>query len=117
MSHNCPCPNPPGGQIVCREDQLAICGFRDGKLISGCFDKPKAAFLTEQDNFQFLANWAVTMITGEPRSRHNPLSFKELSILRSGRYQDDRTKSVIRFSLPPDLDFPETSTSSVSVGA
>ena len=43
MSNVCPCPNPPGGQIVCSADQLAICGFRDGKIVSGCFDKPAQA--------------------------------------------------------------------------
>jgi hypothetical protein len=37
----CPCPNPPGGSITCRPDQLAFCAIENGAIRSGCVDMPR----------------------------------------------------------------------------
>ena len=50
--HICPCPNPPGGSIACRPDQLAICAMEDGELRSGCVDISQEAAIAIQDMYR-----------------------------------------------------------------
>ena|ERR1043166_5251628 len=86
MSIVCPCPDPPGGQIICSDDQLAICGYRDGRIVSGCFDKPR-----DTD----LLRWALLMITGTQR---NVVTANEIRLLHAGRYESPG--GVLAFILP-----------------
>jgi hypothetical protein len=108
MSHICPCPNPPGGQIVCRVDQLAMCGFRDGKIVSGCFDKPSQVRQgkSEDEKNLIVANWSLSMITGISRPLLQSLDNEDLQVLQSGEYQ--RRATLIKFSLPRDLELAST---------
>jgi hypothetical protein len=104
MSNMCPCPNPPGGQIVCSADQLAICGFRDGSIVSGCFDKPLQARHAESKGEADLivANWSLSMITGVSRPFLQSLGDEDLQLLQSGEYRSGAT--LIKFSLPEDIE-------------
>ena len=92
MSNICPCPNPPGGQIVCSDDQFAMCGFRNGTIISGCFDIPPVANL---------AAWAVFMMTGVSRE----VTSDDIHMLQSGRYINPSTGEVVTFRVPIGLHF------------
>ena len=104
MSNVCPCPNPPGGQIVCSTDQLAICGYRDGKIVSGCFDRPSEArqAATKSESDLIVANWSLSIITGVSRPFSQTLEDDDVQLLQSGEYRSGAT--LIKFSLPEDLE-------------
>ena len=106
MSNTCQCPNPPGGQITCSPDQLAVCGFRDGKIVSGCFDRPEHARLVEDEDARYLllANWVLSVVSGTLRSDTDPIGVMEYDALRNGRFFG-RDGEVVKFSVPDDLDF------------
>jgi hypothetical protein len=93
MARTCPCPNPPGGSVTCSDDQLAMCGYRDGQIVSGCFDPPHGEASSPQ-----VLNWALEMITGEKRGPNQLISVFHQNVLRTGRYQVDGV--LIMFSLP-----------------
>ena len=106
MSNVCNCPKPPGGYISCNANQLAICGYRDGEIVSGCFDKPDyAAHITDdRERNLVLSNWILSKITGIKRSDYDSIKPDLLAILLSGKYRNGRTGEVIKFSLPDDYD-------------
>ena len=106
MSNICKCPSPPGGTIQCSDEQLAICGYRDGQIVSGCFDRP-ARVRTISDNNErnvALANWALSQIVGVTRSDDAPLGDRFCAMLATGHHRNEETGEVIKFSLPKDLD-------------
>jgi len=106
LSNVCNCPVPPGGSITCNDDQLAVCGYQDGKIVSGCFDRPKhARFISDEDEKKLvLSNWILSKITGIYRSDLDPIEPSLFAMLRSGQYRNERTGEVLTFSLPRDLD-------------
>jgi hypothetical protein len=106
MSNTCQCPNPPGGQVTCNDDQLAICGLRDGQIVSGCFDRPDHTLTIESESERTVAlsNWALSLITGASRSDYDPIAPAELAMLRAGVYRDAATGQIVNFSLPRDLN-------------
>ena len=91
MSHVCACPNPPGGQIVCSDDQLAICGFRDGQFVGGCFAVPAYNSMS----------WTLQTITGAHAAAHT--YDQAIAILKLGFYENPATGEIVRFSLPKDF--------------
>jgi hypothetical protein len=105
MSRVCPCPNPPGGQIVCDDNQLAICGFRDGKVISGCFSIPANIIQVREDQERsiVLSNWVLSMLTGADRSPYANISPADFLMLSSGEFTTEGG-DMVRFSLPNDLN-------------
>src|ERR1700756_5052230 len=40
MSSICNCPNPPGGQVKCGPNQMAVCRVENGVAIAECIDAP-----------------------------------------------------------------------------
>jgi hypothetical protein len=106
LSNICPCPNPPGGTIRCNDDQLAVCGYRDGQIVSGCFDRPDHVKSAEEENLKnlFLCNWILSFITGATRSRYAAIEDEDLALLRAGRYRTADTAETLKFSVPRDLD-------------
>jgi hypothetical protein len=106
MSNVCNCPKPPGGSIQCSDEQLAVCGYQDGQIVSGCFDRPAYVLSIINDNQKnlVLANWVISRITGITRDDHAPLERELSAMLAGSRYRNDETGEVIRFSLPKDLD-------------
>lgn len=106
MSNSCQCPQPPGGSIRCNDDQLAMCGYQDGEIVSGCFDRPDHSRTIQdpEERKLVLTNWVLAAITGQQRSDYEEIDGNSLSMLRSGRYENKETGTTLRFSLPDDLD-------------
>lgn len=118
MAKTCDCPNPPGGSITCSDDQLAMCGYRNGVIISGCFDPPPSVRAMPTKGQQFLAiqNWALQEITGISRTLIQSISTSERAILNSGEYGSGGEK--ITFVLPVKIRATsEGGASAVSYGA
>jgi hypothetical protein len=111
MSNVCQCPNPPGGTVQCSDDQLAICSYTNGEIVSGCYDRPEpvAAISDKRERNLALANWVLSRITGIARPIDEAIEASLVELLRSGSYTDPQTDQVIRFTLPRDLelDFPQ----------
>jgi hypothetical protein len=92
--------------IRCNDNQLAVCGYRDGQIVSGCFDRPYHVKAISEENVKnlFLCNWILSVVTGVSRSDYDPIDEDELALLRSGRYGTSRAVGVLTFSIPRDLD-------------
>jgi hypothetical protein len=106
MSNVCNCPKPPGGHVTCSDNQLAVCGYRKGQIVSGCYDPPEHAALIKDEERRTLvvANWAVSMITGIGRQDDDAFDFDLFEMLMSGRYKDEATGEIITFGLPSDVE-------------
>jgi hypothetical protein len=106
MSKVTPCSLPPGGNITCNDDQLAICGVIDGKIVAGCFDPPPSVAQIPGGPTKAIAmaNWALSQITGESRDSRAEVTDQEFSILSSGKYVNPSTKEEVSFSLPADAE-------------
>lgn len=106
MSNVCKCPKPPGGSITCNSDQLAVCGYQDGEIVSGCFDRPEPMQLIQDSSERSLAlaNWALSRIMGIERFDYDPIEPELFAMLRSGQYRNESTGAIVKFSLPRDLD-------------
>ena len=103
---SCKCPTPPGGLVSCREDQLAVCGYIDGELRSGCYDKLPAIRMITNTSLRRLAieNWVLEFITGQQRQLSTPVSGEERLPLLSGSYINPRTNTDVRLALPKDIE-------------
>ena len=117
MSNVCRCPKPPGGSITCNNDQLAVCGYQEGEVVGGCYDKPQSLeFITNEDERNLAtANWSLGLITGTPRSDYDPIDSDSFGILRSGSYRSESTGEVVTFVLPRDLDLKSAAKLSTAV--
>jgi hypothetical protein len=104
MARTCNCPNPPGGSITCSDDQLAMCGYQDGRIVSGCFDPPSAiaAMPTRAERTTALSNWALQQITGEIRILNQRITSSEDDLLRSGTFINDLGERLM-FVLPAKI--------------
>lgn len=107
MDKVCPCGDPPGGDITCNVNQLALCGVIDGKLVVGCFDQPVSVreIQSLKTKSNALANWILTRVTGVPRPQSQEITEEDFDILTSGRYVHPTTREEVKFSAPEDLDF------------
>jgi hypothetical protein len=110
----CDCPDPPGGDLKCPDDQLAICGYQNGKNASGCYERPAyVRLLTTIRDFDdpgtprlddlVLSNWIISTITGSRRAEADPVEDRHLAMLRRGEYKNERTGEVTKFSLPRSI--------------
>jgi hypothetical protein len=104
MSKTCDCPDPPGGSITCSDEQLAMCGYRDGKIVSGCFDPPPsiAGMPTTLQRTAALSNWVLQEVTGKNRAFTDPVTSADRSVLYSGTFVNDRGERL-RFVLPAQI--------------
>ena len=89
MNKTCPCSDPPGGEITCNVDQLAICGVVDGEIVVGCFDRPVRIMVlrNKEQRDNAVANWVLSRVTGVERSFDQELAPDDLWILRQGEYE------------------------------
>jgi hypothetical protein len=110
MANVCSCPNPPGGTVSCSDNQLAVCGYRDGVIVSGCFDKPDHAKQIRDDSERnvVLANWILSIVTGEARYDYDVIEPEEARILAKGRYMNPSTGDEIRFTAPRGFNYTHT---------
>jgi hypothetical protein len=104
MAKTCDCPNPPGGSITCSDDQLAMCGYQDGRIVSGCFDPPSAiaSIPAKAEQTTALSNWALQQITGKDRTRYQRITPRENNLLRSGTFTNDQGERLM-FVLPKKI--------------
>lgn len=107
MSKICPCPHPPGGQIVCEDNQFAMCAFQDGKKIGGCLNIPDAIAIIggRRERTTAVVNWVLSELTGMYRSAGDEVNESELEMLRSQSMARDGT--VVHFSLPASIDLDD----------
>jgi hypothetical protein len=83
-----------------------VCGYREGQIVSGCFDRPEHIQSIEEENVKnlVLCNWILSFVTGTIRSDYDPIEDEELTMLREGRYRMAETGETLKFSIPRDLD-------------
>ena len=93
-TNSCPCPNPPGGKVICEANQLAICKIVDGKLIQRCLN-PISTRISKD-----LINWTINKITDKP-TQSRQVSNQDLLMLLKGEYTDD--KQTVKFNLPESI--------------
>ena len=117
MEKKCPCANPPGGEITCSDDQLALCGVIDGELVVGCFDKPNDVMLIENLDRRnvALANWVLSRVMGDARKPDREISSDEGAILRASEYTSHDRATTVKFSIPSDLELQAVADSVPSV--
>ncbi len=106
MTNTCQCPKPPGGAIQCKDDELAVCGYQNGEIIGGCFERPQSIdWITNRDEKNLaIANWCLGVITGSSRSDYDAIEPEQFAMLRKGSYQDEFTGEIVKFVLPRDLN-------------
>jgi hypothetical protein len=108
VSKTFPCPNPPGGQMVCEDHQFGMCGYRKGQKVGGCLNRPSAVANIRPKYERNIAtvNWILSELLGTSRASNRAISPLEHDMLRSGRFLTDSTD--VYFSLPEDLDLDDT---------
>jgi hypothetical protein len=106
MSNTCGCPEPPGGSVTCADDQLAVCTYQSGHIVSGCYDRPRHVSQIAdpvQSNLA-LANWILSMVMGVGRVDAESIDSGHVQLLRSGQYTNPTTGAITRFLLPKDIN-------------
>src|ERR1700676_271967 len=105
MSKICPCPHPPGGHIVCEDNQFGMCAYKDGEKVGGCLNIPGAIMSIEdrQEGNLATTNWVLSELTVIQRDQYEQIYADVLEILRSGQYTN-RQGHVVRFSLPEGIN-------------
>ena len=97
-------PNPPGGELVCSTNQMAIVEVRNGEVFAECHDAPsKVRSATGSDQKLFLRNWALSVIMRKDRRPEEKITERELEILKSQRYEyisNDGVDVIVQFRLP-----------------
>jgi|SRR5215472_14088917 len=105
----CDCPDPPGGSHECSDDQLAICGYQNGKIATRSCDRPGYIRVLTAIHKDFddkrtprlddlvLCNWIISTTTGSRREEADPVEDWPLAMLRSGQYEN-RTGEVLTVS-------------------
>lgn len=92
----CNCPNPPGGQVVCEENQMAICIVQNGQSTYQCLSPISDISPIVQ------INWALTQITGYARNYYSKIENKDLIMLIDGFYR--RQNEMVSFHLPEYIE-------------
>ena len=93
MSNRCNCPNPPGGVVICENNQMALCVIQHGEIIQRCINPPQQGTPVE------IVNWTLVKIMSEKRALSKPVEQYLVTMLKSGSYRSD--KRNVTFSLPP----------------
>jgi hypothetical protein len=92
--NTCKCPNPPGGEVDCGEDQMAVCRVINGQAHGECIDPPEDTAMAGGDQ---LKNWVLQEVFGQTRSPYASISSQEEDILRQGYYKAaDGTETTFR---------------------
>lgn len=115
---SCPCPNPPGGAIECRDDQLGICRVRNNQIEGACVDLPsrvRSALLSLPDRFHLVTKpesvpdaesirrYLVYQLLGDlrplPGDDLNELLHKFVLAWPSGKFSAEIGGSLLQFSI------------------
>jgi len=96
--NTCNCPNPPGGDVTCETSQLAMCSVSGGQVHGSCHTpQPELGNLANRQ--LAIMNWALSIVTGLPRSPQQVLSAADDRVIQQGRYER-RDGTIISFQLP-----------------
>lgn len=96
MSSNiCNCPDPPGGQVACEPNQMAVCIVKNGRARTQCLDP------IDSDRSSAIVNWSLTEITGIARSQDETITEDDIKILFSQMYFEYET--MVTFILPMSI--------------
>lgn len=99
--NECDCPRPPGGRVVCSDEQLAMCVVDDfGNVETGCLDRPKTVLTSEH-----FENWILESVMGLSRSPDATIRDVDREVLRAGTYIR-RDGSRVTFRVPRDDRWP-----------
>jgi hypothetical protein len=106
----CPCPSPPGGQVTCEDDQVAICRIIGGVPHGECITPPRSTGIGVLGrpiiDRETLRRWALEKITGRLKI---DVTVQDIRMLESGSYVDPVTGEEVTFRLPASFfdDRPE----------
>lgn len=98
-------PNPPGGELVCSDNQMPIVKVRNGEVFAECHSEPdKATIAWSNDNPDIFINWALSVIKNDKeRMLNSNVAPRDYELLSSGEYSyidDNYIEVVVRFKLP-----------------
>jgi hypothetical protein len=96
INNVCNCPHPPGGQVVCEPNQMAVCIIVNGQARQQCLNPPD-----EINNALALVTWALSEITIERKRSYSSITNQEIRILASGEYNFNNIS--VTFSLPQKI--------------
>jgi hypothetical protein len=107
-SNTCKCPKPPGGQVICEPNQVAICRIKNGELETLCITPPGGvalSFESMRQNEDFISQ-LMFEITSNPkwtRYLYESDIQEALSILEQGYYINPETNERTNFQLPDEF--------------
>lgn len=90
------CPAPPGGQVVCEDNQWAVCEVKDGKVKARCFTFQRPA----PSPTAFQQREALARILNEPVKVRDMSTQQVKAVLATGAYQDAEKR--VTFSAPAE---------------
>ncbi len=110
-------PKPPGGQLVCASDQLAIVEIRNGEVFAECHSPParmrasRFQSLSQTNKELTLSNWVLSEVIGQRRAPLQDLTEYDRQILLEKQYLKTDPVSgestTIEFKLPRDLSLSD----------
>lgn len=96
MATVCQCPNPPGGQATCGDNQIAICRVVGGVAHTECISVSTDLVLTSLAG----QNWLLSHVYQTPRRPLEPVDANDRAVITSGRYRVPGTRDEVVFRLP-----------------
>lgn len=94
----CPCANPPGGQIRCPNNTIAICRIVNGKINAECIP------ITPYETWELQMAWVLGKVLNKHVGLNEVKNNKEYqNILQEQRYTNKETGETVTFRLPEDL--------------
>src|ERR1041385_7015888 len=103
-SNVCECPQPPGGEVSCGKDQIAICRVMDGVVCGFCMDVPEKfddlSYFRALPFGKFIFD-TLYQVTDEKRWQGPNASLRDaLEIFKEGHYENSATGLEIQIKLP-----------------
>jgi hypothetical protein len=112
MSNKQPIPNPPGGELVCADNQLAVVHVINGEVFAECHSEPNGLRRAEQgDSVPAFLNWAMGIILKQRRPLEQQITPADYAIIDSRAHSYFRLNGdhvQVNFSLPLRSRSPRT---------
>jgi hypothetical protein len=103
MGSKCNCQKPPGGGTECPDGTFAVCRMKNGECLGQCIPLEVGIFDRQQLN-----NFILGIVKNESRTRNQPLTAEDQSIISTQRHitTEAGTRVIITFSIPDDDELP-----------
>lgn len=98
----CPCANPPGGEIRCPDNHIAICRVIRGRVSAECIPI-KTNFSQDFKTDEEAKAWILTKVVKRPVQAFEIGSPEYQKILRDKRFTNLETGETVTFRLPESL--------------